>query len=133
VTSVRQHIARCLVVLFPLATYSQITAILLRGYLRVLEANAEEGEACFVHEDLLQQVAVAVCQDPTASFPRLATWVDAQSAKCGLGLLSDYSEEDKSRETVLAQVSNVLDLFEVEREGALETRVLEQVLEYCMA
>lgn len=135
-----QSLARCLAPLFPLATYSQLTAVLLRSYLAVLADRRQQGELGGEawNEALLLRMGAATCSardGPGANgggLLEMAEWAWEESQKAGLRSLLDYralDKETKDAETLAGQVMSVLALFEVEGGPALEADVVRDVLE----
>ena len=122
-----QSVARCLVALYPRATYAQLSSLLLQAYLKLL---AEDPSCLQMNEALLGKLAVAVVGSPSASVADLSSWVDDQCARAGLSPLTQYAgPEDKSAEAVASQVSSVLELFEADEIDALERDVIRDVIE----
>eukprot|EP00624_Nannochloropsis_granulata_P004819 evm.model.NODE_34240_length_32379_cov_28.507706.5 len=133
-----QSLARCLAPLFPLASYSQLTAVLLRSYLAVLADRQQQGDVGGLdvfNEALLQQIGGVICGDSgggALGLLELAEWVWGQSQQAGIRSLADYrvlDKEEKTGEALTAQVTSVLDLFQVEGGVALETDVVRDVID----
>jgi hypothetical protein len=119
-------IARCLAVLHPHASFSELCALLLRAYVRLM---ADEPGSVPVNEEAWGRLAQAVVGRPSAE--ALAEWVEARCAAGNVALLGEYTEEDRGPEKVAQQVASVLDLFEVEA-AALEPEIVTQVIELSM-
>jgi len=135
-----QSLARCLAPLFPLASYSQLTAVLLRSYLAVLADRQQQGDAGGLNvfnEALLQQMGGLICGGAAADggavgLLELAEWVWKQSQQAGIRTLADYrvvDKEEKTGEALTTQVTSVLELFRVEGGVALETEVVRDVID----
>jgi hypothetical protein len=142
-----QSLARCLAPLFPLASYSQLTAVLLRSYLAVLADRVQQGEVQggqAFNEQLLREFAGAVlCHERKGSAPGdaatalmlLAEWAWEESQRAGIRSLGDYrslEKEEKTGEALSTQVTSVLDLFQVEGGEALEAEVVRDVVEVAL-
>ena len=135
-----QSLAQCLAPLFPLASYSQLTAVLLRSYLAVLADRQQQGDAGGLdvfNEALLQQMGGLICGGAAADggavrLLELAEWVWEQSQQAGIRTLADYrvvDKEEKTGEALTTQVTSVLELFRVEGGLALETEVVRDVID----
>ncbi len=140
-------LARCLAPLFPLASYSQLTAVLLRSYLAVLADRLQQGDAPqALNEALLLDFASAVLGggeeegkapggDAAAALLALAEWAWEESQRAGIRSLGDYrslEREEKAAEALATQVTSVLDLFQVEGGEALEAEVVRDVVEVAL-
>lgn len=130
-----QSLARCLAPLFPLASYSQLTTVLLRSYLAVLADRQQQGDlgADAFNEALLRQLAAAVCPaGKEAGLLEMAEWVWEESQRAGIRTLADYrasDKEEKTAEALATQVSSVLALFHVEGGETLDAEVVRDVIE----
>lgn len=142
-----QSLARCLAPLFPLASYSQLTAVLLRSYLAVLADRVQQGDVeggQAFNERLLVEFAAAVLAKQEAAPPAedagealmaLAEWAWEESQRAGIRSLGDYrslEKEEKTAEALATQVTSVLDLFQVEGGEALEAEVVRDVVEVAL-
>lgn len=140
-----QSVARCLAALFPLASYAQLTAVLLRSYLAVLADRVQQGDlkSGFDDERLLFQFAATVVvgsdtqppQDAATALMLSAEWAWEESQRAGIRSLADYrsaEKEEKTAEALATQVTSVLELFEVEGGAALEPGVIRDVVEVAL-
>lgn len=139
-----QSLTRCLAPLFPLASYSQLTAVLLRSYLAVLADRVQQGDVeggQAFNERLLVEFAAAVVgkgqgpADAAGALMALAEWAWEESQKAGIRSLGDYrslEKEEKTAEALATQVTSVLDLFQVEGGEALEAGVVRDVVEVAL-
>lgn len=134
-----QSLALCLAPLFPLASYSQLTAVLLRSYLAVLADRHQQGDMGRLdvfNEAFLRQMGGVICGSDSGGgavgLLELAEWVWGQSQQAGIRRLADYrvpDKEEKTGQALTAQVTSVLELFQVEGGVALETDVVRDVID----